>query len=102
MRKKNLSLLTDSIGLLIDKSKNEDAIIWMKKIVQVSDSSNYQIMAWLAQYYLNGMVVNKDKNAAIKLLNKSKDEATKQQDMNHVGKINKVLLRINEITYENQ
>lgn len=102
MRKKNLSLLTDSIGLLIDKSKNEDAIIWMKKIVQVSDSSNYQIMAWLAQYYLNGKVVNKDENAAIQLLNKSKDEATKQQDMNHVGKINKVLLRINEIAYENQ
>lgn len=101
MRKKNLGLTTDSLGLLTDKSKNEDAITWMKKIVQASDSTNYQIMAWLANYYMNGKIVNRDMDVAIGLLKKSKDEAAKQQDMVHIEKINKVLLRINKYKYEN-
>lgn len=100
LRKNNLGLLVDSLGLLLDNSKNEEAMSWLKKAIQTSDSTNYQAMSWLAQYYLNGMVVNRDVEVAVKLLNKSKDEAVKSQDKEYIEKINKVLLRIKEIKYE--
>lgn len=102
LRKKNLGLLTDSVGLLIENSKNEEAISWMKKVIQASDSTNYQVMSWLAQYYLNGMIVNRDMEQAIRLLNKSRDEAIGNQDKEYVEKINKILLRIKKIENEDE
>lgn len=100
-RKKNLNLKTDALGLLTEKSKNEEAMTWLKKVVQVSDSTHYQAMSWLAQYYLNGMVVNRDIELAYRLLNKSKGEATKSNDREYIDKIDKVLLRINNMKHEN-
>ena len=75
---------------------------WLKKTIQASDSANYQAMSWLAQYYLNGMVVNRDIEVAIKLLNKSKNEALKKRDKEYIEKINKVLSRIKEIEHGNE
>lgn len=100
-RKRNLNLKTDALGLLIEKSKNEEAMTWLKKVVQASDSTHYQAMSWLAQYYLNGMVVNRDIEVAYRLLNKSKDEAAKSNDREYVDKIDKVLLRIKNMKHEN-
>lgn len=74
----------------------------VKKTIQASDSANYQAMSWLAQYYLNGMVVNRDIEVAIKLLNKSKNEALKKRDKEYIEKINKVLSRIKEIEHGNE
>lgn len=102
LRKKNLGLITDSLGLLIENAKNEEAMTWLKKAIQASDSTNYQAMSWLAQYYLNGMVVNRDIEVAVKLLNKSKNEAIKNQDKEYIEKINKVLSRIKKIKHENE
>ncbi len=95
-RKKSLGFDTDTLGLMIDNSKNEDALMWMKKIIHLTDSANYQCMAWVSQYYLNGKVVNKDLKLAISLLKKSKAEAARQQDMNYVEKIEKILKRLHE------
>ena len=102
LRKKNLGLVTDSLGLLVENTKNEEAMTWLKKTIQASDSANYQAMSWLAQYYLNGMVVNRDIEVAIKLLNKSKNEALKKRDKEYIEKINKVLSRIKEIEHGNE
>lgn len=96
MRKKNLGFDTDTLGLMIDNSKNEDALMWMKRIINLTDSANYQCMAWVSQYYLNGKVVNKDLKLGISLLEKSKAEAARQQDMNYVEKIEKTLKRLHE------
>lgn len=102
LRKKNLGFATDSMGLFIENFRNEEAISWMKQVIQVSDSTNYQAMSWLAQYYLNGMTVNRDMKQAVRLLNKSRDEAAKNQDEEYVGKINKILLRIKKIEHEDE
>lgn len=101
LRKKSLGFKTDTLGLMIDNSKNEEAILWMKKIIQLTDSTNYQCMAWLSQYYLNGKVVNKDVNLAIGLLEKSRTMAVRQQDVNFVEKIDKTLKRLYE-RYNNE
>lgn len=95
-RKKNLGLKTDSLGLLKENSKNEEAMTWLKKVIQASDSTHYRAMSWLAQYYLNGMVVNRDIGVAIDLLNRSKAEALRNNDKEYVNKIEKVILRIND------
>lgn len=95
-RKRNLGLETDALGLLKENSKNEEAIIWLKRVIQASDSTHYQAMSWLAQYYLNGMVVNRDVGVALNLLNRSKIEAIKNKDKEYVDKINKVISRIND------
>ena len=95
-RKKILSLPTDSLGLLIDNSKNEDAIAWMRKIIQNSDSTDYRVMSWLAHYYLYGKVVNKDINQAMRLINKSRVEAIKNNDEKFVEKIDKFLYTIEQ------
>ena len=95
MRKKNLGLETDSLGLLKENSKNEEAMTWLKEVIQASDSTHYQAMSWLAQYYLNGMVVNRDIDVALNLLNKSKIEAVRSNDKEYVDKINKVISKIN-------
>ena len=100
-RKTNLNLKTDALGLLTEKSKNEEAMTWLKKVVQTSDSTHYQAMSWLAQYYLNGMVVNRDVEVAYRLLSKSKNEAAKNDDREYVDKIDKVLLRIKNLKHEN-
>lgn len=96
IRKQNLGLETDALGLLKDNSKNEEAMTWLKKVIQASDSTHYQAMSWLAQYYLNGMVVNRDIDVAINLLNKSKVEAIRNNDKEYVDKIDKVILRIKD------
>ncbi len=101
MRKKNLGLETDALGLLKDNSKNEEAMTWLKKVIQASDSTHYQAMSWLAQYYLNGMVVNRDVDVALNLLNRSKIEAVRNKDKEYVDKIDKVILRINDRKNEN-
>ena len=95
-RKKNLGLKTDALGLLKENSKNEEAMTWLKKVIQASDSTHYQAMSWLAQYYLNGKVVNRDIDVAIDLLNKSRIEAIRNGDSEYVDKIDKVISRINE------
>ena len=95
-RKKSLGLKTDALGLLKENSKNEEAMTWLKKVIQASDSTHYQAMSWLAQYYLNGMVVNRDIDVAIDLLNKSRIEAIRNGDTEYVDKIDKVISRINE------
>lgn len=96
IRKKNLGLETDALGLLKDNSKNEEAMTWLKRVIQASDSTHYQAMSWLAQYYLNGMVVNRDIDVAINLLNRSKTEAIRNKDKEYVDKIDKVISRIND------
>lgn len=96
LRKKKLGLDTDTLGLMIDNSKNEDALMWMKKIIDCTDSTNYRCMAWVSQYYMNGKVVNKDLNLAIRLLEKSKVEAERQQDIYYVEKIERTLRRLYE------
>lgn len=96
MRKKSLGLETDALGLLKENSKNEEAMTWLKKVIQASDSTHYQAMSWLAQYYLNGMVVNRDIDVAINLLNRSKTEAIRNKDKEYVDKIDKVISRIND------
>ena len=96
MRKKSLGLETDALGLLKENSKNEEAMTWLKKLIQASDSTHYQAMSWLAQYYLNGMVVNRDIDVAINLLNRSKTEAIRNKDKEYVDKIDKVISRIND------
>ena len=96
MRKKILGLETDALGLLKENSKNEEAMTWLKKVIQASDSTHYQAMSWLAQYYLNGMVVNRDIDVALNLLNRSKKEAIRNKDKEYVDKIDKVILRIND------
>lgn len=97
MRKRNIGLHTDSLGLIIDNAKNEDAMNWMKKVIHATDSTNYLALAWLAQYYLNGKVVNRDVETAVKLLIKSRDEALKSNDSIHSESVNKMLSRINII-----
>ncbi len=96
MRKKDLGFETDALGLLKENSKNEEAITLLKRIIQASDSTHYQAMSWLAQYYLNGMVVNRDIDVALNLLNRSKIEAVKNKDKEYVDKIDKVISRIND------
>lgn len=94
-RKRNLGLETDALGLLKENSKNEEAMTWLKKVIQASDSTHYQAMSWLAQYYLNGMVVNRDVNVALNLLNRSRIEAIRNNDKEYVDKIDKVISKIN-------
>lgn len=94
LRKKNLGLETDALGLLKENSKNEEAMTWLKTIILASDSTHYKAMSWLAQYYLNGMVVNRDIDVALKLLNRSKTEAIKNKDVEYIDKIDKVISRI--------
>lgn len=101
IRKKKLGLNTDDLGLLTENSKNEEAMTWLKKVIQASDSTHYQAMSWLAQYYLNGMVVNRDIEVALNLLNRSKIEAVKNNDKEYIDKIDKVLLRIKDTKHEN-
>ena len=100
-RKRNLGLETNALGLLKENSKNEEAMTWLKKVVQASDSTHYQAMSWLAQYYLNGMVVNRDVDVALDLLNRSKIEAIRNNDKEYADKIEKVISKINDKKNEN-
>lgn len=100
-RKRNLGLETNALGLLKENSKNEEAMTWLKKVVQASDSTHYQAMSWLAQYYLNGMVVNRDVDVALDLLNRSKIEAIRNNDKKYADKIEKVISKINDKKNEN-
>ena len=57
-------------------------------------------MAWLAQYYLNGNVVNKDLPNAISLLEKSKETAIDSLDWDFVSKVNSMLDKIKKQNYD--
>lgn len=87
-------------GLFKDNSKNEEAIIWLKRLIEKTDSTDYQAMAWLAQYYLNGNVVNKDLPNAISLLEKSKETAIDSLDWDFVSKVNSMLDKIKKQNYD--
>lgn len=93
-RKEILGLKLDEIGLLQSIDKNEEAVNWLRKTINATDSTHYKAMYWLGFYYLNGRIVAENKNMAIRLFEKSRECAYKKGDMKHVKMIDPLLKEI--------
>lgn len=90
-RKEVLSLATDSLGLLIDNSKNEEAVEWFRKYLKTADSPNANAMYLLGCYYLNGKVVSRDVTTAKQLFETGKRTAIAKQDSLEIARFNEVI-----------
>lgn len=93
-RKEIMGLRLDEIGLLQSIDKNEEAVNWLRKTINSTDSTHYKAMYWLGFYYLNGRIVAENKDMAIRLFEKSRECAYKKGDMKHVKMIDPLLNEI--------
>lgn len=84
-------------GLLKDKTLNEEAVDLSRAVVKMSDSSDYQLMCYLAQYYSNEEVgVQKDLETALRLVEKSLEVAQEKCDSLYVSVCNKLIIALNQ------
>lgn len=90
-RKEVLSLATDSLGLLVDNRKNEEAVEWFRKYINNSDAPDNNALYLLGCYYLNGKVVSRDIATAKELFEKGKQRALVANDTIYLAKFNEVL-----------
>lgn len=90
-RKKYLHLEVTPEGLLVSHEKNEEAVTWLKKTIQATDSTHYMALYWLGYYYLNGKVVAEDLPTATRIFQKSREYAVQAKDIACVQKIDEVL-----------
>lgn len=96
-RKEVLSLATDSLGLLTDNQKNEEAVEWFRKYVKNTDIPDNNALYLLGCYYLNGKVVSRDIAVAKELFEKGKQNAAAANDTVYLTKFNEVLEYINSL-----
>lgn len=90
-RKERLSLLTDTIGLLVDNEKNEEAVEWFRKYVKASENPNDNALYLLGCYYLNGKVVSKDIVTAQELFERGRKNAIANRDTASIRRFDEVL-----------
>lgn len=96
-RKKILSLVTDSLGLLIDNRMNEEAVEWFRKYMRKTDIPDNNAFYLLGCYYLNGKVVSRDIATARKLFEQGRMNAISNSDTLYLGKFDEVLEYINSL-----
>lgn len=96
-RKKALSLATDSLGLLIDNSKNEEAVEWFRRYMKNTDTPDNNALYLLGCYYLNGKVVSRDISTAKELFEKGKQNAIANNDSLSLAKFDEVIEYINSL-----
>lgn len=96
-RKEVLSLATDSLGLLVDNRKNEEAVEWFRKYMKNTDTPDNNALYLLGCYYLNGKVVSRDIATAKELFEKGKQNAIVTNDSIYLAKFNEVLDYINSL-----
>jgi TPR repeat protein len=82
-------------GFLKDQALNKEAIRWLNKSIEVSDSTDYKSLYWLSVYHYYGVSVKEDTKLFLKLLNKAMMEAQKNNDPVFTDKINKTLQDFN-------
>lgn len=96
-RKEALSLATDSLGLLVDNRKNEEAVEWFRKYMKNTDTPDNNALYLLGCYYLNGKVVSRDISMAKDLFEKGRLNAQANNDTIYLAKFNEVLDYINSL-----
>lgn len=96
-RKEILSLNTDSLGLLVDNRKNEEAVEWFRRNMKNTETPNNKALYLLGCYYLNGKVVSRDISTAKELFEKDKQNAIITNDTIYLTKFNEVLDYINSL-----
>lgn len=96
-RKEVLSLATDSLGLLVDNRKNEEAVEWFRKYMKNTDIPDNNALYLLGCYYLNGKVVSRNIATAKELFERGKQNAIASQDSIYLAKFNEVLAYINSL-----
>lgn len=96
-RKASLSLATDSLGLLVDNSKNEEAVEWFRKYMRNTETPDNNALYLLGCYYLNGKVVSRDLSMAKELFERGRKNAVANGDSLSLAKFNEVLDYINSL-----
>jgi hypothetical protein len=94
-RKKLMEWSINEDGFLKDQALNKEAIRWLNKSIEVSDSTDYKSLYWLSVYHYYGVSVKEDTKLFLKLLNKAMMEAQKNNDPVFTDKINKTLQDFN-------
>lgn len=99
-RKQLLGWGVDNAGLFEDKEKNIAAFQWLSKVVELSDSTDSEIMCLLSQYYINpvlfgGDVDKQSTQRALTLVEKSLEIQLEQKDSIGIERTKQLLQLIN-------
>ncbi len=95
-RKTLLGWKLDNIGLPDATEINQEAINALTKSIEVTDSSDYKSLYWLASYYIIGRNVSQDINKALSLLRKAQEMAVIKQDIDFKQKIDNSLEKLTQ------
>lgn len=96
-RKKALGWGVDENGLPVSEEINRQAVEWLDKSIQLTDSADYQALYWRSFYYINEILGKSDFEKASQLLRKSSLEANKSQDYVFKNKIDDTIHQLEKI-----
>ena len=84
-------------GLLSEYEQKMESIYWTNKSIELSDSTDYNSLSWIAYYYYFGKeekveeIINVSETKAVYLWKKSKELAMQANDIDFIKNINRVL-----------
>lgn len=96
-RKKALGWGVGANGLPVSEEINRQAVVWLDKSIQLTDSTDYQALYWRSFYYINEILGERDFEKASQLLSKSSLEASKNQDYVFKNKIDDTIHQLEKI-----
>lgn len=73
---------------------NKEAVKWLEKSIQLSDSKDYKALYWLSFYYYYGICVKEDTSKALAMLNIASKEAENNHDLEYKKKIDDIISNI--------
>ena len=87
----------DLQGQSVSRENNQEAVKWLEQSISVTDSADYKSLYWLSFYYLKGLVVDQDLQKASRLLERSCQEADRENDFVFKNKVEKTLHQLKQL-----